>query len=82
MPIMPAKTVIPSDQRSSAPAPRATTSGKTPRMKASEGAVPKLQSELSAWSTEANASQRGVNWKMKAKDARGKLKFLYPQIKT
>ena len=46
------------------------------------GALPKLQSELSAWSTDANASQRGVNWQMKVKDARGKLKFLYPQIKT
>ena len=46
------------------------------------GALPKLQSELSAWSTDANASQRGVNWQMKVKDARGKLKFLYPQIKA
>jgi len=35
-PIMPENTVIPSDQRSSAPAPRASTSGRTPRMKASE----------------------------------------------
>ncbi len=42
----------------------------------------KLQSELSTWSTDANASQRGVNWQMKVKDARGKLKFLYPQIKS
>jgi hypothetical protein len=44
--------------------------------------LPKLRSELSAWSTDANTRQRGVDWQMKVKDARGKLKFLYPKIKT
>ena len=46
------------------------------------GTLPKLQSELSAWSTDANTRQRGVDWHMKVKDARGKLKFLYPKIKA
>ena len=46
------------------------------------GVLPKLQSELSAWSTDANTRQRGVDWQMRAQDARGKLKFLYPQIKS
>jgi hypothetical protein len=36
---------------------------------------------LAAWSTDANTSQRGVDWQMKVKDARGKLKCLYPKIK-
>lgn len=40
-----------------------------------------LQSELAAWSTDANTTQRGVDWQMKVKDARGKLKSLYPKIK-
>ena len=35
---------------------------------------PTLQSELAAWSTGANANQRGVDSKMKARAARGKLK--------
>ena len=42
--------------------------------------LPRLQSELSAWSTDVNARQRGVNWQMKAQDARGKLKALCPKI--
>jgi len=41
----------------------------------------KLQSELAAWSTDVNTTQRGVDWQMKTKDARGKLKSLYPKIK-
>jgi hypothetical protein len=45
------------------------------------GTLAKLQSELAAWSTDANTSQRGVDWQMKVKDARGKLKCLYPKIK-
>jgi hypothetical protein len=40
-----------------------------------------LQSELTAWSTDVNTTQRGVDWQMKVKDARGKLKSLYPKIK-
>lgn len=45
------------------------------------GALPKLQSELAAWSTDVNTTQRGVDWQMKVQDARGKLKYLYPKIK-
>lgn len=45
------------------------------------GKLSALQSELAAWSTDANATQRGVDWQMKVQDARGKLKSLYPKIK-
>lgn len=45
------------------------------------GTLTKLQSELAAWSTDVNATQRGVDWQMKVNDARGKLKSLYPKIK-
>jgi hypothetical protein len=46
------------------------------------GQLSTLQSELAAWSTDANATQRGVDWQMKVRDARGKLKSLYPKIKA
>jgi hypothetical protein len=45
------------------------------------GTLAKLTSELAAWSTDANTTQRGVDWQMKVNDARGKLKSLYPKIK-
>ena len=45
------------------------------------GAWPPLQSEIAAWSTDVNATQRAVDWQMKVQDARGKLKSLYPKIK-
>lgn len=45
------------------------------------GALPTLQSEIAAWSTDVNATQRGVDWQMKIRDARFKLKSLYPKIK-
>lgn len=45
------------------------------------GALARLQPELAAWSTDTNDTQRGVDWQMKVKDARGKLKSLYPKIK-
>jgi len=45
------------------------------------GTLTKLQSELAAWSTDVNTTQRGVDWQMKVQDARGKLKSLYPKIK-
>ena len=35
----------------------------------------------SAWSTDVNATQRGVDWQMKIDDARTKLKSVYPKIK-
>ena len=45
------------------------------------GTLSKLRSELAAWSTDVNAAQRGVDWQMTVKDARGKLKSLYPKIR-
>jgi len=39
-----------------------------------------LNEELAAWSTKRNQSQRGVDWHFTAKDARVKLKRLYPII--
>lgn len=41
-----------------------------------------LRDETSAWSTDVNSSQRGVDWQMKIDDARCKLKSIYPTIKT
>ena len=41
-----------------------------------------LQEETSAWSTDVNSSQRGVDWQMKIDDARCKLKSVYPKIKV
>jgi len=46
------------------------------------GTLTKLQSELAAWSTDVNTTQRGVDWQMKIQDARGKLKSLYPKIRV
>ena len=40
--------------------------------------VKELNEELSAWNTERNAAQRGVNWQFTTADARIKLKHLYP----
>ena len=39
-----------------------------------------LRAETSAWSTDVNATQRVVDWQMKIKDARCKLKSVYPKI--
>jgi hypothetical protein len=44
--------------------------------------IPTLQEETSAWSTDVNSSQRGVDWQMKIDDARYKLKSVYPKIKV
>src|SRR5262245_27020238 len=41
-----------------------------------------LQDETSAWSTDKNAKQRGVDWQMKIDDARCKLKSVYPKTKV
>lgn len=43
--------------------------------------IPALQEEASAWSTDVNSTQRGVDWQMKIDDARCKLKSVYPKIK-
>ena len=40
-----------------------------------------LREETDAWSTDINATQRGVDWQMKIEDARAKLKSVYPTIK-
>jgi hypothetical protein len=40
-----------------------------------------LRDETAAWSTDVNATQRGVDWQMKIDDARTKLKSVYPKIK-
>ena len=41
-----------------------------------------LHGEVSAWSTDVNGTQRGVDWQMKVDDARCELKSVYPNIKT
>jgi hypothetical protein len=44
--------------------------------------VRSLAKEATAWSTDCNERQRGVDWQMKVNDARAKLKSIYPKIKT
>jgi hypothetical protein len=44
--------------------------------------VETLQQETSAWSTDINSTQRGVDWQMKVDDARYKLKSVYPKPKV
>lgn len=44
--------------------------------------VQTLQDEATAWSTDVNSIQRGVDWQMRIDDARCKLKSVYPKIKT
>src|SRR5688572_19960196 len=44
------------------------------------GDIESLAAETSAWSTDVNATQRGVDWQMKIDDARCKLKSVYPKI--
>ena len=46
------------------------------------GEIATLQSEIAAWSSDVNDTQRGVDWQMKIGDARRKLKSLYPKIKV
>jgi len=41
-----------------------------------------LRGETSAWSSDINRRQRGVDWQMKLDDARSKLMSVYPKIKT
>ena len=41
-----------------------------------------LQFEIAAWSEKTNTKQRGIDWHVQLKDARIKLKKLYPKIKT
>jgi len=45
------------------------------------GDIQTLRDETTAWSTDVNSTQRGVDWQMKIHDARCKLTSLYPKIK-
>ena len=45
------------------------------------GDVDTLLKETSAWSSDVNETQRGVDWQMTIEDARCKLKSVYPKIK-
>ena len=45
------------------------------------GDIRTLRAETSAWSSDVNSTQRGVDWQMKIDDARCKLKSVYPKIK-
>ena len=45
------------------------------------GDIDTLRAETSAWSTDVNKTQRGVDWQMKVDDARSKLTSVYPKIK-
>ena len=51
-------------------------------MDAPIGDLATLHAEVSAWSTDTNSTQRGVDWQMKVDDARCKLKSVYPTILT
>ena len=44
------------------------------------GDLETLHAEVSAWSTDVNGTQRGVDWQMKVDNARCKLKSVYPKI--
>jgi hypothetical protein len=44
--------------------------------------IPTLAEETSAWSTDINDTQRGVDWQMNVNDARTKFKSVYPKIKA
>ena len=46
------------------------------------GDIQTLQEETSAWSSDVNTRQKGVEWQMKVEDARIKLTGVYPKIKT
>jgi hypothetical protein len=46
------------------------------------GDIETLRAETTAWSTDVNATQRGVDWQMKIDDARCKLLSVYPKIKV
>ena len=39
-----------------------------------------LKKEICAWAVNSNGKQRGVDWQFKVKDARCKLRSLYPNI--
>jgi len=43
---------------------------------------PTLVAEVATWESDRNRNQKGVNWRFTTKDARIKLKRLYPQIQA
>ncbi len=45
------------------------------------GELRAMQERIAAWSKDINRTQRGVDWQMQVKDARCKLKSVYPKIK-
>ena len=45
------------------------------------GDIETLRDETSAWASDVNETQRGVDWQMKIDGARTKLKSVYPKIK-
>jgi len=45
------------------------------------GDIQRLGAETSAWASDVNETQRGVDWQMKIDDARSKLISVYPKIK-
>jgi len=46
------------------------------------GDIQTLRQETSAWSSDVNGQQKGVEWQMKIDDARTKLISVYPKIKV
>jgi hypothetical protein len=46
------------------------------------GAITELRDKVGPWCCERNASQRGVDWRFTAEDARIRLKHLYPQFQV
>lgn len=46
------------------------------------GNIETLRQETSAWCSDINARQKGVEWQMKIDDARTKLSSIYPKIKV
>lgn len=42
------------------------------------GGIEMLRKQTTAWASDVNATQRGVNWQMTICDARNKLKSIYP----
>jgi hypothetical protein len=44
--------------------------------------IESIEKQLSAWAKATTAKQRGVDWQFTVEDARTKLKYLYPKVKS
>ena len=44
--------------------------------------IAEIRKQTTAWATATNRKQRGVDWQFEIDNARTKLKYLYPKIKT